>query len=46
MIVLIDYGRPFPSAVRQGQVYGIQFHPEKSQRVGLHILRNFVERVE
>jgi glutamine amidotransferase len=40
-----DYGRPFPSAVGQGKVYGIQFHPEKSQQVGLHILRNFVERM-
>jgi len=40
---MTDYGGPFPSVVGQGQLYGIQFHPEKSQRVGLHILRNFVE---
>jgi glutamine amidotransferase len=41
-----DYGGPFPSVVGQGRVFGIQFHPEKSQRIGLHILRNFVERVK
>jgi glutamine amidotransferase len=41
-----DYGGPFPSVVGQGGVFGIQFHPEKSQRIGLHILRNFVERVK
>jgi glutamine amidotransferase len=40
-----DYGEPFPSVVGRDQVYGIQFHPEKSQQAGLHILRNFVERV-
>ena len=40
-----DYGFHFPSVVRRDNVYGIQFHPEKSQEIGLHILRNFVERV-
>lgn len=44
-LAVTDYGGPFPSVVGQGQVYGIQFHPEKSQHVGLRILRNFVERV-
>ncbi|RME88517.1 MAG: imidazole glycerol phosphate synthase subunit HisH [Anaerolineae bacterium] len=39
-----DYIVRYPSVVGKGRVYGIQFHPEKSQRVGLHILRNFVER--
>jgi glutamine amidotransferase len=46
VLAVTDYGRPFPSVVGRGQIYGVQFHPEKSQRVGLHILRNFVERVE
>jgi glutamine amidotransferase len=45
-LALTDYGGPFPSVVGRGPVYGVQFHPEKSQRVGLHILRNFVERVK
>ncbi|MCP4356829.1 MAG: imidazole glycerol phosphate synthase subunit HisH [Chloroflexi bacterium] len=38
-----DYGFPLPSVVAQDNVYGLQFHPEKSQRVGLQILQNFVE---
>jgi glutamine amidotransferase len=45
VLAITDYGGPFPSVVGQGRVYGVQFHPEKSQKVGLHILRNFVERV-
>ena len=40
-----DYGGPFPSVVGRGQVYGMQFHPEKSQDMGLHILSNFVEHI-
>jgi glutamine amidotransferase len=43
ILAVTDYGGPFPSVVGRGQVYGVQFHPEKSQKVGLHILRNFVE---
>ena len=45
-LAVTDYGGPFASVVGQGSVYGVQFHPEKSQEAGLHILRNFVERVE
>jgi glutamine amidotransferase len=36
-----DYGGPFAAVVGRGRVYGIQFHPEKSQRVGLRILANY-----
>lgn len=38
-----DYGISFPSAIQSGSIYGVQFHPEKSQDVGLRILKNFVE---
>ena len=38
-----EYGIPFASSVCHGQIYGLQFHPEKSQEVGLTILKNFVE---
>ena len=37
-----DYGADFTSVVWQGNIYGVQFHPEKSQAVGLKILENFV----
>ena len=40
-----DYGFPFASVVQKDNVYGLQFHPEKSQSVGLQILRNFVEKI-
>ena len=35
------YGRPFVSSVRKYNVMATQFHPEKSQKVGLKILSNF-----
>lgn len=38
-----DYGKEFVSGVFQRNVFGVQFHPEKSQAAGLKILRNFVE---
>ena len=41
-----DYGRRFASAVWRGRVFATQFHPEKSQAVGLKILRNFVDLVK
>lgn len=37
-----DYGVDFTSILWQDNIYGVQFHPEKSQRVGLKILENFV----
>jgi glutamine amidotransferase len=37
------YGVPFASSVWKGNVFATQFHPEKSQEVGLRLLRNFVD---
>ena len=39
-----EYGVRYAAVVGRGRLYGVQFHPEKSQAVGLQILRNFVER--
>jgi imidazole glycerol-phosphate synthase subunit HisH len=36
-----SYGIDFASAVSSGNVYGVQFHPEKSHRFGAHLLKNF-----
>ena len=37
-----DYGENFTSGVRKDNIYGFQFHPEKSQSAGLKIVENFV----
>jgi glutamine amidotransferase len=38
-----EYGLPFAGAVERGDIFGVQFHPEKSGDVGLAILKNFCE---
>lgn len=38
-----DYGNTFASSVWRDNVFATQFHPEKSQKVGLQLLKNFVE---
>jgi glutamine amidotransferase len=43
VLATTDYGFEFPAIVRRGSVWATQFHPEKSQEVGLRVLRNFAE---
>jgi glutamine amidotransferase len=41
LLAQTEYGVTFPSAVAKGNVFGVQFHPEKSQKAGLKLLENF-----
>ena len=43
LAAVTEYGIPITAAVEQGNVFGCQFHPEKSGGVGLSILRRFCE---
>lgn len=37
------YGQTFHSAFRSGNIWGVQFHPEKSHKFGMRLLKNFAE---
>ena len=43
VIASVEYGETFPCAVRKGNVYGTQFHPEKSHFNGVQVLQNFAD---
>ncbi len=42
VVASVDYGIDYAAVVQQGNIYGVQFHPEKSQSFGLRILSNFL----
>jgi imidazole glycerol-phosphate synthase subunit HisH len=43
-IATADYGTHFTCAVNHNNIYGTQFHPEKSHRFGIQLLKNFAEK--
>lgn len=43
VVAEVDYGIPFTAIVQHENVYGVQFHPEKSQTMGLQIYSNFLK---
>lgn len=42
-VATCDYGGDFPAIINHGNIWGAQFHPEKSQRAGLKLIQNFIE---
>ena len=46
LIYWVDYGVRVPAVVRRGNVYGMQFHPEKSSQAGERLIKNFVELIK
>ena len=43
IVAFAEYGTKIPAIVRQGNIYGMQFHPEKSHHFGAMLLKNFAE---
>ena len=46
LIAETEYGVKAPAVVSEGNVYGMQFHPEKSGDIGIQMLRNFGEMIK
>jgi len=45
VLIRCEYGYSFAAAVKKGNIYGVQFHPEKSHKYGMALLENFARRV-
>ena len=45
IIATTEYGNAFTSAIGRRNIYGVQFHPEKSHKYGMNLLKSFVELV-
>ncbi len=43
IVACTEYGIKYPSVITKGNIYAVQFHPEKSGELGLKLLRNWVE---
>ena len=43
VLAVTDYNGPYASSVQSGNVYGVQFHPEKGHQWGIQLLKNFAE---
>lgn len=46
VLMTCNYGYEFVAAVSKGNVYGFQFHPEKSHKFGIQLFRNYLEIIQ
>lgn len=43
VLAVTEYGSNFTSVIGRGNIFGVQFHPEKSHKFGINLIKNFVE---
>jgi imidazole glycerol-phosphate synthase subunit HisH len=43
VVAYTSYGIKFPSVIQKNNIVGVQFHPEKSQKAGLQLIKNFIK---
>ena len=43
LLATTEYGPPFVAAFSRGSIFGVQFHPEKSHRFGMALIKNFLD---
>ena len=41
-VAITNYGFNFTSAIQMDNIYGVQFHPERSHNIGIRLLKNFI----
>jgi glutamine amidotransferase len=46
VVATTDYGQNINAVVQKNHIFGVQFHPERSQRKGLHLINNFIKFVK
>jgi glutamine amidotransferase len=45
VLTTTNYGHEFASGIQSGNIHGVQFHPEKSHKFGMKLLKNFAEAI-
>jgi glutamine amidotransferase len=43
LVATVNYGNAVAAVIQNGSIFGVQFHPEKSHRFGMHVLANFLK---